>query len=172
MGWRGLAELLSPKTASKIGCFAYAAYGKSPAWRLNSALTGVKQRRQNVRENFRMRHKRNSTIFSQVFRESNSARPCHPPAARARNPEPWTRQMPIRKASELGGSNTNYENKRMTLFYYLPSLRICSALRRQSHPGTLQSLRWGWCLLVLSKNVGTYDNVVNLRYTNHFTRFE
>ena len=54
-----------------------------------------------------MQSKRNSTIFSQVFRESNSARPCHPPAARARNPEPWTRQMPIGKASELGGPNKN-----------------------------------------------------------------
>ena len=81
-------------------------------------------------------------------KQFSQAPPSHPPAVRARGLEPWTRQMPIRKASELGGSNTNYENKRMTLFYYLPSLRICSALRRQSHPGTLQSLRWGWCLLV------------------------
>ncbi len=37
------------------------------------------------------------------------------------------------------------------------------ALQSQPHLGTLLPLRRVWCLLVLSKNVGTYDNVVNLR---------
>jgi len=60
------AGFLFPQTASKIGCFQAPARGSSPAWRLNSALSGIGQRRQDVRGNFPMQALGKSTIFSQV----------------------------------------------------------------------------------------------------------
>ncbi len=82
-GWSGL---LFPQIPSKIKLFLSAACRNfprmaaklRPAWRLNSALPGVGQRRQDVRVNFPHAALRNSSIFSQVCGKSN---PLHPVSA-------------------------------------------------------------------------------------------
>ena len=75
-GRQGWAELLAPKTTSKIGCFAAPHAGKSPAWRLNSALPGVKQRRQDVREFPTCRVSETAQFFHRFLeKQSNRALP-------------------------------------------------------------------------------------------------
>ena len=67
------AAFLSKHATSKIGCFPAFACGASYAWRLNSARTGVGQRRQGVRKMPRMQKTGNSAIFSEACLERNAA---------------------------------------------------------------------------------------------------
>ncbi len=65
-----------PKTTSKIGCFVYSACWEFPAWRLNSALPGVKQRRQDVREFPTCRVSETAQFFHRFLeKQSNRALP-------------------------------------------------------------------------------------------------
>ena len=59
---------------------------RSPAWRLNSALSGVKQRRQGVRENVSGKKARNSTIFSQVPHKGRQPAAASPRIASCKEP--------------------------------------------------------------------------------------
>ncbi len=71
-----------PKTTSKIGCFVYSACWEFPAWRLNSALPGVKQRRQDVRENFLHAALRNSQFLKWFSGQAIPPSPAVPSAAK------------------------------------------------------------------------------------------
>ena len=74
----GIACISLPVSRFKNWLFLTTACVAVPVWRLNSALSGVGQRRQDVRVNFPHAALRNSSIFSQVCGKSN---PLHPVSA-------------------------------------------------------------------------------------------
>ena len=68
-------DFFSRKPLQKLAVSKALHAGGSPAWRLTSALTGVKQRRQDVRVNLPHAALKNSTIFSQVCGKRTPAGP-------------------------------------------------------------------------------------------------
>ena len=68
-------DSFSCKPPQKLAVSKHLHAGSSPAWRLNSALPGVRQRRQDVRENFLHAKAKKQHNFFTGLREKKSGRP-------------------------------------------------------------------------------------------------
>ena len=81
-GWMGGAHSLSGWPPQKLTVSEFLNRRRSPAWRLNSALSGVKQRRQDVRENFLHAALRNSQFLKWFSGQAIPPSPAVPSAAK------------------------------------------------------------------------------------------